>query len=350
MARDLASSTSAEVAASAQLDEQPTQAMRPYSSVETWPSTRDAQADAVCEFVLRRSEQLSCKQAEADAEDIDGDHAVARGHSCDVSTRESTALSIEPATGDSDQLEQGDTSVESWEEDPNQRQLLVEALAKVLMHLAAMGSSRQPVASGFNAVKPPAMGLQDYLARISHYYFCGSSCLVLGLVYIDRLMKLHPEFVVCPKSIHRLTAASMTVAVKFFDDEFYSNAYYSRVAGIRVQELNALEVEFLCLIDWRLHVPCQEFESYRSQLDGVLQALQASEDSASASRPQPCMTLKAETSTAPEAAVASAYAATKPPTAAGKSLARTDKAPSSVSWRASAGRPRISSRVFEDSN
>lgn len=56
------------------------------------------------------------------------------------------------------------------------------------------------------------------------------------------------------------------LAVKFFEDIFYDNAYYARVGGIPALEMNALELEFLFLINFSLHVQPAEFETYYSDL------------------------------------------------------------------------------------
>jgi hypothetical protein len=153
--------------------------------------------------------------------------------------------------------------------------LLVAALARVLTQLASLGQvrsqTRSPLPTGFHAVRAPQLSLHAYLDRIATYFLCSDECLVLSLVYIDRIMKLHPEFIVNTLSIHRLLATSITVAAKFFDDDFFANSYYSRVAGVKVQELNALEAKFLYLIEWRLHVPPEEFDQYKGH---VLQAVQ----------------------------------------------------------------------------
>lgn len=168
----------------------------------------------------------------------------------------------------------------------HERLLLVRALAKVFMHLAELGQCRLPLASAFHAVRPPRLDIGEYLARISYYYLCSDACLVLALVYIDRLMKLHPEFVVSPLSIHRLIAVSMTVAAKFADDDFFANSYYSRVVGVRVQELNALEAQFLHLLQWQLFVTPEEFRSYMSHLDNVLDAIQVSRSDTAVALPE----------------------------------------------------------------
>ena len=38
------------------------------------------------------------------------------------------------------------------------------------------------------------------------------------------------------------------VASKFFDDQFYNNAYFAKIGGVLRQEINILEIDFLCLL------------------------------------------------------------------------------------------------------
>eukprot|EP00166_Cyanidium_caldarium_P005198 ctg_6080.g658 len=49
---------------------------------------------------------------------------------------------------------------------------------------------------------------------------------------------------------HRLLITSVMLAAKFFDDIFYNNAYYAKVGGVPVSELNALELAMLKELDY----------------------------------------------------------------------------------------------------
>eukprot|EP00923_Selenidium_pygospionis_P002044 GHVN01003155.1.p1 GENE.GHVN01003155.1~~GHVN01003155.1.p1 ORF type:complete len:158 (+),score=2.00 GHVN01003155.1:500-973(+) len=61
------------------------------------------------------------------------------------------------------------------------------------------------------------------------------------------------------------------LAAKFFDDVYYSNAFYARVGGVKTREINVLETHFLSLINYQLFVSPQEYDQYRKQ---VVQACQ----------------------------------------------------------------------------
>ena len=151
--------------------------------------------------------------------------------------------------------------------DNQQRVTMMEVLADVL-HKLVEANSRQnqtPAISKFHALRPPRISICDYLRRILRYGNCSGECFVLALVYIDRLIK-HQNFVICRLNIHRVVMTSLTLAAKFFDDAFYNNAYYAKIGGIPVRELNSLEIEFLFLINFTLHVTPMDFFRYQTEL------------------------------------------------------------------------------------
>mmetsp|Transcript_18472 Transcript_18472/g.41788 ORF Transcript_18472/g.41788 Transcript_18472/m.41788 type:complete len:284 (+) Transcript_18472:1-852(+) len=170
-----------------------------------------------------------------------------------------TIAAVAPSTGtlqgtpgpDSEELEVGATDSG-----------FITALANVLTHLASLAGRPQRV-TRFHAIRAPQLSVHDYLTRVATYFHCSNECFVLALVYIDRILQLHPEFTICSLNIHRLLVTSVMLAAKFFDDVYYSNAYYAKVGGVRVQELNVLEALFLHLLGWRVHVLPQEYEQYR---------------------------------------------------------------------------------------
>ena len=44
------------------------------------------------------------------------------------------------------------------------------------------------------------------------------------------------------------------LAAKFFDDQYFNNAYYGKVGGVTCKEVNSLEIEFLFMINFNLFV------------------------------------------------------------------------------------------------
>ena len=126
-------------------------------------------------------------------------------------------------------------------------------------------TSHSPV-NKFHALRPPAISIKDYLLRIAKYASCSDECFVLALVYIDRIIQSNPSFVVNSLNIHRLLITSIMLAAKFFDDQYYNNAYYAKIGGVPCQEMNALEVEFLFIANFTLYVSTAKYSQYYSEL------------------------------------------------------------------------------------
>lgn len=155
------------------------------------------------------------------------------------------------------------------------REVLVAALAVVLTNIAGLGR-QDAMDTRFHGVRPPPMSVYDYLKRISQYFDCSDETLLVSLVYIDRVLKLRPEFAVNFASVHRVILASITLAAKFVDDQFYSCRHYARVGGVKPKHLTALETMFLELVSWQLFVTAEEYEEYRQRLLVVAEACVAS--------------------------------------------------------------------------
>ncbi|KAI7882880.1 cyclin-domain-containing protein [Lichtheimia hyalospora FSU 10163] len=104
----------------------------------------------------------------------------------------------------------------------------------------------------FHSRTPPNISLHDYLRRIVKYASVEKACLLILLIYIDRVCELHPQFTISSLTVHRFLITAVTVSSKSLCDAYCTNSHYAKVGGISTQELNALELEFLRLIDWNL--------------------------------------------------------------------------------------------------
>ncbi|CAN0001363.1 unnamed protein product, partial [Ectocarpus sp. 4 AP-2014] len=104
-----------------------------------------------------------------------------------------------------------------------------------------------------------------YLDRILKYSSCSNECFVLGLIYMDRFIQRN-DFALTALNVHRVAITSVMVAAKFFDDQYYNNAYYAKVGGVPCVEMNSLEIEFLFGLDFNLAVTSEEYRNYRERL------------------------------------------------------------------------------------
>lgn len=117
-------------------------------------------------------------------------------------------------------------------------------------------------------LRSPLLGRSCALSThysIHKYASCSKECFILALIYIDRLIQRN-NFLLTDLNVHRVVITSVLLAAKFFDDAYYNNAYYAKVGGVLVEEMNNLETQFLFKIDFSLRVQPEVFEKYEAEL------------------------------------------------------------------------------------
>ncbi|XP_020208975.1 cyclin-U2-2 [Cajanus cajan] len=119
----------------------------------------------------------------------------------------------------------------------------------------------------FDCREIPDMTIQSYLERIFRYTRAGPSVYVVAYVYIDRFCQNNPGFRINARNVHRLLITTIMLASKYVEDMNYRNSYFGRVGGLTTNELNKLELEFLFLMGFKLHVNVSVFESYCCHLE-----------------------------------------------------------------------------------
>ena len=61
----------------------------------------------------------------------------------------------------------------------------------------------------------------------------------------------------------------MIITQKYYEDENFNDKDYSKLLKINVNDIIKMEVEFLSLIDFSLHITEEEFLKYKANLEGV---------------------------------------------------------------------------------
>ncbi|KAL6903404.1 hypothetical protein ACP4OV_004217 [Aristida adscensionis] len=127
-------------------------------------------------------------------------------------------------------------------------------------------------ASAFRATTKPDISVRAYMARIARFAGCSPACYVVAYVYLDRLLRRGRgrALAVDSYSVHRLLITAVLAAVKFMDDVCYNNAYFARVGGISLPEMNYLEVDFLFGVGFDLNVSPETFGHYCAVLQSEM--------------------------------------------------------------------------------
>ena len=120
--------------------------------------------------------------------------------------------------------------------------------------------------SVFSSDAVPNISLEEYLLRIQKYANMEKNTLIVGVIYIDRLAK-YARLTLTYHNIHRIFFTAIMLSIKYNEDLFYDNKYYSQIAGVKVKELKMLEYNFANLVGFCFFVKNEIFEKYENLLD-----------------------------------------------------------------------------------
>ncbi|EDP41694.1 hypothetical protein MGL_3902 [Malassezia globosa CBS 7966] len=101
---------------------------------------------------------------------------------------------------------------------------------------------------------------------MAKYTTLDKPCMLIILIYIDRVCERMSGFTICSLTVHRFLCAAVVCANKALCDSFSTNTHYARVGGISLVEMNLLEKEFLNVINWRLMVTAPVMQHYYASL------------------------------------------------------------------------------------
>ncbi|KAJ2386551.1 Pho80p cyclin [Coemansia sp. RSA 2603] len=137
----------------------------------------------------------------------------------------------------------------------------------------------------FHSRAPPNITISDYLQRVTKYALLEPACLLLLLIYVDRICERNPGFTISSLTVHRFIITAATVACKCLCDAYCTNSHYAKVGGVSMHELNSLEVELLHMTGWHLVATQEQLLQYYFTLVRQDPALVLQSDLASATQP-----------------------------------------------------------------
>ena len=115
----------------------------------------------------------------------------------------------------------------------------------------------------FTGKRFPNITIYDYINRIISYTEIEENTLICSLIYIDQIDKKKQ---VTKFNVHRIFFSAVLSSIKYNEDEFFKNDYYSQVAGVTLNELNKMEYDFLVLLDFNLYIEPNIFNDYKMLL------------------------------------------------------------------------------------
>lgn len=148
----------------------------------------------------------------------------------------------------------------------SEKKRMASLLGCVLSQItAANPGNDDPALASFTSTSEVPVSAGDYLLRLSSL-IDDDATLCLAVYYLRTLSTLHPCLWVTYLNVHRLLLAGLLCAVKVHEDRHYRNTQYAKIGGVQLTEMNLLEVEFLGLLDFNLHVTGAQYQDFLQEL------------------------------------------------------------------------------------
>ncbi|KAJ2460812.1 Pho80p cyclin [Coemansia sp. RSA 2424] len=141
-------------------------------------------------------------------------------------------------------------------------QLVANMFSRVVQHNDRLPMGQQQKPTRFHSRAPPNITVNEYLQRVAKYGSLEPACLLLLLIYVDRICERNPSFTISSLTVHRFIITAATIACKTLCDAYCTNLHYAKVGGVSMQELNSLEVEILRMMGWHLVATQEQLEQY----------------------------------------------------------------------------------------
>ena len=128
--------------------------------------------------------------------------------------------------------------------------------------------SKKHLVKPFISKKIPTISIKDYIGRLLKYSKTFDEIVIIILIYIDTVCAKH-DINLNYYNIHKFIFAAFIVAIKFYEDDYYSIQYYAKLGGISKKEAINLEYEFMSLMDFKLFVKQELYEKYYNNLSNL---------------------------------------------------------------------------------
>ena len=118
-----------------------------------------------------------------------------------------------------------------------------------------------------NIEKDDQFTLTDYLYLWVEKLEINSNLLILTLMNIDKL--LSKEFILTSDNVKNVLFTCMIITQKYYEDENFTDKDYSKIVRLNPKELIKMEIEFLSMIDFSLHISDDDFHKYKGKIEDI---------------------------------------------------------------------------------
>lgn len=118
----------------------------------------------------------------------------------------------------------------------------------------------------FNVKNVPKLSIGDFIYRITFYTKVSYETLISSLILMEKYC-IKNQIIITIYNIHRLLFSSILINIKFMEDKVFSNHFYSKICGVNLKDLNKMEYEFICGIQFEIYIEKEYFYEFQKSIN-----------------------------------------------------------------------------------
>lgn len=107
--------------------------------------------------------------------------------------------------------------------------------------------------------------LRNFIKRVYKFSDTSDVILIASIILMDRI-NMCSNISINRKTIHGIFAMSFMSAAKMYEDIPLTNLEFGNIFGIKLHNLNKMEISYLFNINFNLNIDPYEIEEYKKQL------------------------------------------------------------------------------------
>uniref|UniRef100_H2YZW2 Cyclin-like domain-containing protein n=1 Tax=Ciona savignyi TaxID=51511 RepID=H2YZW2_CIOSA len=122
--------------------------------------------------------------------------------------------------------------------------------------------TKEAVPAGYDQLEPDHRQIYRFIRTLFSAAQLAAECSIVTLIYLERLLA-YAEICICPSNWKRILLGAILLASKVWDDQAVWNVDYCQILkDMSVEDMNAMERQFLELLNFNINVPSSVYAKY----------------------------------------------------------------------------------------
>ena len=125
--------------------------------------------------------------------------------------------------------------------------------------------------TNFCSKEIPNITITNYILRLTKKINIEPSTLILGIIYFDKICN-KGNIILSFLNVYRLILISLVLAIKFNEEYFETNEFYSKIGGLSNKSFNKLEIAVLKILNYKLYIKKDIYDNYINHISNFIES------------------------------------------------------------------------------